>query len=301
MKRFFILATAAIVALASCAKTEVVYNDAPKEIAFKALNGAMTKADALGDKGYTDMGVYAFDEEGEPYFSQVKFAPATAGADWTATPQAQYWPLSGSLNFVYYAPWFAVNATASTLTAQLTTATDFMYGTEVVNASKQNTAIGAPLRHALAKINVSVTSDLEGLVINSLTLTSAYTNAELTVNYSTTDNDQTSNDERLSFDFNGATVTNITFANVAGTTEANVKYSDACYVMPHEQTSLVLNYTLPGADAALEYEHELEDNWYDGHQYTYDFLIGANEIKFTPSETTWATGADEDITVDPNM
>lgn len=45
MKRFFILASAAIVALASCAKTEVVYKDAPEQIAFKQITGPMTKAD----------------------------------------------------------------------------------------------------------------------------------------------------------------------------------------------------------------------------------------------------------------
>ena len=44
MKRFFILASAAIVALASCAKTEVVYKDAPEEIAFKQITGVMTKS-----------------------------------------------------------------------------------------------------------------------------------------------------------------------------------------------------------------------------------------------------------------
>ena len=44
MKRFFVCAAAAIVALASCSKTQVVYNDAPEEIGFKAVSGVMTKA-----------------------------------------------------------------------------------------------------------------------------------------------------------------------------------------------------------------------------------------------------------------
>ena len=55
MRRFFILASAAIVALASCAKTQVVYNDAPEEIALKTVNMPMTKA------AYNqDLGVVAF-------------------------------------------------------------------------------------------------------------------------------------------------------------------------------------------------------------------------------------------------
>ena len=42
MKRLFILA-AATVALASCAKTQVVYNEEPQEIAFRQVENVMTK------------------------------------------------------------------------------------------------------------------------------------------------------------------------------------------------------------------------------------------------------------------
>lgn len=47
MKRLVILA-AAIVALASCAKTQVVYNEEPQEIAFKTVSGVMTKGPVTG-------------------------------------------------------------------------------------------------------------------------------------------------------------------------------------------------------------------------------------------------------------
>ena len=161
MKRFFILASAAIVALASCAKTQVVYKDAPQEIAFKALNDVMTKADALGDEAYTEMNVYAFDANHANFFTEgwVSFAPKTAGAAWTAeTPR--YWPVEGALDFIYYAPKtqtaIAAYDSGYKLTADLTNAKDFIYGTEVSHGTKTSTSINAVLRHALSKIEVSV-------------------------------------------------------------------------------------------------------------------------------------------------
>lgn len=57
MKRLFILA-AATVALASCAKTQVVYNEEPQEINFRAISNVMTRAD--GDAMPLDMGVIAY-------------------------------------------------------------------------------------------------------------------------------------------------------------------------------------------------------------------------------------------------
>ena len=62
MKRLFILA-AATVALASCAKTQVVYNEEPQEIAFRQVENVMTKGGAgtsLGNWSNASMGVFAY-------------------------------------------------------------------------------------------------------------------------------------------------------------------------------------------------------------------------------------------------
>ena len=107
MKRFFILASAAIVALASCAKTEVVYKDGPQEIAFKQVTGAMTKG-SLGDNANVVLGVYA-DYKATPtsavgvYFTNQQFKGDAEGQEWVGDP-TQYYPLSGTLDFVGYAP-----------------------------------------------------------------------------------------------------------------------------------------------------------------------------------------------------
>ena len=102
MKRFFILATAAIVALASCAKTEVVYNDAPEQISFKQITGAMTKAAHTLEDG--NLGVFAHQGEDE-YFGNTPFA-GTSGS-FTA---AKYWPYEGTLDFTVYYPYVAAAA-----------------------------------------------------------------------------------------------------------------------------------------------------------------------------------------------
>ena len=107
MKRILIFASAAIVALASCAKTEVVYKDAPQEIAFKQITGAMTKADT---KLSGTMGVFAqYNNDNTSttnavYFDNTSFAEGSTECVWEAD-EAKYWPLEGNLDFTIYAPY----------------------------------------------------------------------------------------------------------------------------------------------------------------------------------------------------
>ena len=84
MKRFFILASAAIVALASCAKTEVVYNDAPEQIAFKQITDVMTKSTHTLSSGV--LGVFA-NQGAVEYFDNTPFTWAT-----NAFTAEKYWP-----------------------------------------------------------------------------------------------------------------------------------------------------------------------------------------------------------------
>ena len=114
MKKMLFCAAAAIAALASCSKTQVVYNDAPEEIAFKQITGAMTKAtdgyEALD--GSISLGVYAYHTpvsgDYDSYFANVAFAKD--GDAWAANP-AEYYPLSGTLDFVGYAPYIPSGVT----------------------------------------------------------------------------------------------------------------------------------------------------------------------------------------------
>ena len=120
MKRFFICAAAAIVALASCSKTEVINNEPQKEIGFKAITSVATKAEQTTANLGT-MGVYAYlNEDKSEYFGNTQFAKG-AGDLWVATP-SKYWPLVHTLDFVVYAPYAATGTECNSSTKILTVA-----------------------------------------------------------------------------------------------------------------------------------------------------------------------------------
>ena len=215
MKKFFFCAAAAIVALASCSKTQVVYNDAPQEIGFKAVTGAITKAEQSGEQSGTlrgDMGVFAFVNEGKtPYFSNIMFT----GTDvWTG---GQYWPLQSSLDFVVYAPHgnvddgYKASYENNTLTvancdnsvkvtqgvADIDTQIDYLYGAEyydgadvmnddgttnTVTTGYESGSVATSLKHALAKITINFTGS--NVTVNSVSLQAPHMKGTYTVNYS---------------------------------------------------------------------------------------------------------------------
>lgn len=320
MKRILICAAAAIVALASCSKTQVVYNDAPEEIGFKAVSGVMTKA-PIGDKDYTTMGVFAnYSPTGggytelpagvtayNPYLTNKEFTDKTTY--WGGTT-AQYWPLVGRLDFVVYAPF--ANGVVRTYSAgenklevpvsneTLGSQEDWMYGETMLSSmSKSNEAMAINIRHALAKITVSVTSDLEGLIINSLVIDDTEQQETFTVDYSGTDADYTDGDTRLTWTNDEDAVDMTLITN--HTAVKDVAESAYCYVIPSDQTSITMTYTLPGAGSPLPYKHTFTTGkWVENHHYTYAISIGVNEIKFNPTETEWSNETEVPITVDPN-
>ena len=308
MKRFFICAAAAIVALASCSKTEVVNTSAPEEIGFKAVTGVMTKA--LGDQNHTTMGVFAdYTADQADYFGNTEFAEGDNNV-WTGTT-AQYWPLSGSLDFALYAP-FAQSGVSRTYTSAAvntmsitvdnsTAQTDWLYGTAVITSDKNNNAMSVALRHALAKINASVQADLDGLKVISLVVTETVQNGVLTVDYAGIDADLTDGDSRLSWTIANDVITKNRTLVSEETLTANTPVSGSCYVIPSDQTSLVLTYSLPDSANELTYTHDLGTaEWVDGKSYTYNITIGVNEIKFQPNVDDWAPVPADDIIIDPN-
>ena len=301
MKRFFILASAAIVALASCAKTQVVYNDAPEEIALKAISGVMTKATNLD--GNETMGVYAnyaSSETNNPYttfFENISFSDK--GTYWGANP-AKYWPLEGKLDFVVYSPHTNASGvvawTYSASESKLVIKVDnnlaqlnWLYGKGIANGTK-GTTVNTPLRHALAKVTANITSDLADLVVKSVVVTKTEQVGTLTVNYKETDNLLTSHDERLSWEFTSddevekTLIGNNTLA--AGVTVEGTP----CYVIPSAQQKLVLTYRLPGMESSapdLTVDLPVTGEWVENHSYKYNISIGANEIKLNPTVDIW--------------
>ena len=300
MKRIFICAAAAIVALASCSKTQVVYNDAPEEIGFKAVSGVMTKA-ALGDQGHTTMGVFAnYTDDKVVYFDDAMFVE---GTEWTGSP-AQYWPLTGSLDFAFYAPYDADAASRvytttspaankmSIIVDNSTTQVDWLYGAAMTTGTKASAVadISPTMKHLLAKIEINVKGSTS-VTINEITLTDTEQKETATIDYA--------NSGALSWTNTNATVDWEFLANTSPTTApftlSGTAKTFTCYVIPSAQTSFVLDYKISGVDAP-DHTHSLtaHGNWYAGKKYVYNITVNPGEIKFTPTVTDWDGDINED-------
>ena len=291
MKRFFICA-AAIVALASCSKTEVVNNEPQKEIGFKAVTGVVTKAEQTTANLGT-MCVYAFlNEDKAEYFGNTQFAEGT-GDLWVATP-AKYWPLVHTLDFVVYAPYAAngteCNSSTKILTVstsnkgytEITNQTDFLYGAEYYDNTddkgygKGNAYVPVNLKHAQAKIVVNFTGD-GNVTLNDAKLTGVALTGKYTVDYTQTPPVAAWSDHADETDVTMATDYGLDNANPMTYTLLAVPYTTA--------STITFKYTLPEC-APLNHTIDLAP-WEPGKQYTYNITISPKEIKFKPEVTTW--------------
>ena len=114
MKKLFIIAAAAVVALAACTKTEVVNNTPDQAITFQVANySTSTKADSHGhtsliDEGFNSFKTYAWYTPATGTANQAFMAPATVEYDstnklWHATDRTYFWPKTGYVNFFSFA------------------------------------------------------------------------------------------------------------------------------------------------------------------------------------------------------
>ena len=290
MKRFFICAAAAIVALASCSKTEVINNEPQKEIGFKAITSVATKAEQTTANLGT-MGVYAYLNEGKSaYFGNTQFAKG-AGDLWVATP-SKYWPLVHTLDFVVYAPYAAegtscdsatktltVNTTNAGLT-EITDQTDFLYGKEYYDNTddkgygKGNAYVPVDLKHAQAKIIVKFIGT-PNVTLNEAKLTSVSLSGRYTVDYKEATPVAVWTAQSLGVD--------VTMASGYGLAEPKT-YTLLAVPSP-EASEITFDYTLTGG-AKLNHTIDLTA-WEPGKEYTYTITITPMEIKFKPNVIEW--------------
>lgn len=301
MKRLFILASAAIVALASCAKTEVVYNEGQQEISFKKITGVMTKDGETQDpvRFAGDMGVYAdhtVDAETTPYFANIEFS-GMASTNWVADP-SQYYPVSGTLDFVAYSPYAetgratystTAGALELTLTDNKTAQTDLLYSEKLIGKSKSSSALGLTLYHALSKIDIATTTST-GVTFVGFTLDNTVQSGTCTVSY----------------DENGAATPSWDTEDASTYSFQSTSNTISCLVVPSAQTSITLKYyynnMLPTGFAdlndtekaeaieAVTLTHEVDlstGTWAAGKSYTYNINITPDQIMFTPSVKNW--------------
>lgn len=285
MKKFIFCAAAAIVALASCSKTQVVYNGAPEEISFKAVTGAVTKAEQTGTLS-GNMGVFAFvNDTKAPYFANVEFTGTTT---WTG---GQYWPLQSNLDFVVYAPHG--NASYETNTLSVTGAdntgkttigaqTDYLYGAEYYddtdNKGYSKETVGTALKHALAKVTLAFTGS--NVTVNSVSLVKPTLKGSYTVAYSAA--------TPVAAWTATAEATNLTLTEFADKTLDNSAQSVSIMVVPADDSDIAITYTIAGTDDVLNATIPLTSTWAPGTHYTYNISINPNAIEFSaPAVTGW--------------
>ena len=280
MKRILICAAAAIVALASCSKTQVVYNDAPEEIGFKQINSVMTKATDLTGT----MGVIAH-QGSTPYFPNTEFTFDTD--KWKGNP-ARYWPTTGTLDFTVYAPYNAsASYTANVLTLPAVTAADALYyGDErYVNTTKAE-KVPVLMKHAAAKIEVQV-KGADIYTVTDLSVVNARTSGTLNVTYSdVADYAATS---CLTAADPAPTTGNVAILT-SGSVAVDGTYKTAGtpgYVLPGPQTKLSITYKDKAATVTTK-EITLSDTWVAGKKYIYGITITGDEIFFTATVDDWS-------------
>lgn len=212
MKKYFIIAASALVAMCACTKNEVNTIDAPdQEISFQVANYlSQTKADAVAFTG-DSFGVYAFydsdatnaTEQGQTFMANEKVVPSHPG--WQVEGQTYYWPKSGNIDFFAYAPyatsgaWVTYTNSNHKLAGSFTSTTgeeDYLYSSMAMNYTNNDpkykvsptdqdgvkVSDGVPIlfHHALAKLTVKFAAaqldDKEGEADTD------YTRWEITVN-----------------------------------------------------------------------------------------------------------------------
>lgn len=297
MKKIFILATAAIVAFASCMKTEVVSNSEPQEIGFRQFTGSMTKAEALVNT--VSMGVFGYHNNPEAalYIDNGEFVYKEDSKWGGSTPY--YWPLQGTMDFIVYAPYDKTDPAASydnsskvltvTIDDNSTSQVDYLYGAEQYKLkTKSDGTINVLLKHALSKviINIKAGSGSANLfTVSSIVLTKTKQAANYTYDYDAESNPlnitPTGEDKDMEYVKDGPWV-------LTETNNTNSKL-----VVPTAPTTIVIKYQMSGSSKELTATINLNDKWEAGKRYTYNITLGASEIFFNPTVEEWTNGNGE--------
>ena len=314
MKKFFFCAAAAIVALASCSKTQIVYNDAPQEIGFKAVSGVMTKA-PITDTTFPEnqpITVYAWNNSDKAaYFGPVDFAKN--GIIWKGRV-AQYYPTNGSLDFVAYTNESSVvsltTPTANdsytyTLTDNSSFQHDFMVSDYIVGKSSSSDAVGIPFSHALALVEVNFKCTGADVTVKSVTLSGTKQAGSVTVTYTNADTANSDVEPTIgAWNVTGDPKSLSASGNLSLTAGENSAKNFANFlVVPETSTgkNLSITYVLNGntfTDSINLSTIDNATNWQIGKKHVFNITIGLEEITFSPSiSADWSEGATSNPTI----
>ena len=314
MKKSLILLGAAILALVSCAKTQVISTGSPSPIAFKAVVNNAVKADAqlegtnLGDDYamYVSAAQYKADGtiETPAYFTDAEFLPATTPVvpenQYHANPQL-YWPIGNAMmDFIAYAlpqakhgaPLATYPAVTEPVASMVTFAdwntydnqVDLLYAvkngaTTATNAGAQT--VNFAFKHAQALLVFEAKVNTGNIVtINSITMPNLLVNGNFVI-------DNTKNVLNAHWENLAAVATKDVVAQGADPAADNLEeaLTSATYVqigssllIPQQpRINFTINYTI-GANT-MDYTVNLpRGNWEMGKKYIYQLDITLNEI-----------------------
>lgn len=316
MKKLILTAAAAMMVLASCTKTKVESIDGPKEIAFKKIEGTMTKATTLTGT----MGVIAYNHgTNTKYFDNTSFN--NNGTYWAGS---KYWPINGdALDFIVYAPYIDNSNDQITFTYNddktkylnfkiidnTTDQDDYLYGAEFYDNrgnsfsgyNKENANVPVLLKHALAKITINVSSTIADLFnINELILTSTNQAGTIEVEYNKTDG-LVEGVTCTAATGGDAKVVDHEFTSLKTTVPTVTPLSESYLVFPAGQTSININYSMTGVVSPINTTLTLTGNWESGKHYVYNLTLTTSEIFFSPSVEEWPTSGGNYIEQDKTI
>jgi len=180
MKKYIIIALAALAASVACSKVETA--GLQKEVTFEVANRALaTKANVKYDNG--NFGTYSWftAASGSDHADfMTNETVGLVGSVWKTTVNTFYWPKTGNIDFISYSPFNGTNATADsnpevhqttiTYTAITVDDVDYMYADKVTVLTSQGATKddvkdgvdsgykGVPtvFHHALAKVSFQI-------------------------------------------------------------------------------------------------------------------------------------------------
>jgi hypothetical protein len=323
MKKIF-FSFLAIAAIASCAKTEAVYEGADSEIKLAPVAAKQTKANVLGAIDGTEyptaenFDVYGYWKnvgagetytDGQSYFGgAVEFT--NKGNYWGGvTPY--YWPKNGALRFAAYSPAdldlaheqvgdvFSVDTYVQPSNTAETW--DFLVAptSESYTAMTAAENVSVVFEHALSWITLQVkTKDAaaEGVfTIKSVKINGVNTTADFEA--SMLDQEMVQYESWTNW---GAPAEYVVFDGVQGVTaEPTVIENTAAgtLVIPQATTNVTVVFDQKGVNGTMDMTDMVvnldlvldQDNkpWRPGYHYTYTLIFGLDEILINPSVDTW--------------
>lgn len=323
MKKIF-FSFLAIAALASCAKTEAVYEGADSEIKLAPVAAKQTKANVLGAIDGTEyptaenFDVYGYWKnvgagetytDGQSYFGgAVEFT--NKGNYWGGvTPY--YWPKNGALRFAAYSPadldlahnqegdTFSVDSYAQPSNTAETW--DFLVAptSESYTAMTAAENVSVVFEHALSWITLQVkTKDAaaEGVfTIKSVKINGVNTTADFEA--SMLDQEMVQYESWTNW---GTPAEYVVFDGVQGVTAEPTVIENTTagtLVIPQATTNVTVVFDQKGVNGTMDMKDMVvnldlvldQDNepWRPGYHYTYTLIFGLDEILINPSVDTW--------------